>query len=1160
MSTFNGIVPEFPEIRIDFFRNRATALACFLSHIHSDHLAGLESLRSPFVYCSAATREMLLRLERYPCRINYAKGILEARQQTYRHLARVLKPLPLETPTTIELRPGRSIRVTLFDANHCPGAVMFLIEGDGKTILYTGDLRCEPWFLNGLARNPLLIEYSCGLKALDTIYLDTSFIADVPFPSKAAGIVQLLRDVARYPDHTVFHIKAWTYGYEDVWIALSRALDSPIHVDDYKLRVYGALRVSSDQHLASCAAALMGHMCANTPHPGCLTSDPHVRLHSCDKGTMCAMATGPAVVSIQPIVARLANGEALAEQGVGGGGEDLEREAELNFSLEEDAAALMDLISRCESLDEAQRQGLKRTVVDIKEKGRGLSLNVAASSLGEGNGVRVETALSGLIPGSGRREPAASDKRTVGGLPSVIRFPYSRHSSYPELCQLIELFRPHDVWPCTVNIERWKTQDISIRSLFGKFCSDKQVFQHDLMMESMKSTSPSTQAADHGENCKRGREEMEDSLVSCHDSQETNASSSYEVSRNEAYQHMMANASDEDGIWRPISLLSTDGGHGVQHIFIFIFDVFVVVVVSSPSSPSPSSSASSSLCIMTALGYQVVHALTWAHVAGFCFLFILAAYVIDFLVLPRCPGQIPSFGYGHGFIAHLKNSFAHVTKHRVWMNDGYAEYGRKGLPFVVPAFLSEPAEVVLPRSMIGWLMEQPDTVVSAKMAHDNFLFSNYNFLNRRLIREEVTARIVTKFLPRHLATLVPAIDVEVQNASERALTRVNEHEWTSVNLWHLWLDIVPQVTNRMLVGEGMCRDEAFLASMVGFTNAVNRNCMIMRLFPRVLHPILGRLLAIPNWLYWRSAQKKLAPLIERRLADMEDDESSSSSPPPPEDFITWAIRLAKREDKPWLLDPSIISTCLLPVEFASIHTTVLTGHAWMLDMLSMPADEAAAAMELLTDEIKEHCPSPGVPWNKPGLQSLRRLDSSVRESQRLSNFSDTLVHRAVVSPQGLRHPDFDWTLPRGCILTVNTEGTHHDDLLFSDPLAYQPLRYARMREEGAEEEKAVVDEVNEKGGRAYTAQVNNPHTLGMVSTSDRHFAFGHGRHACPGRFFAAHELKLIMAHLLLNYDFRPIPQRPQSTWIGPTGIPPLGACIEVRRKKGSLSSLRKAEA
>ena len=33
---------------------------------------------------------MLLRLERYPCRINYASGILEARVQRYRHLRNLL--------------------------------------------------------------------------------------------------------------------------------------------------------------------------------------------------------------------------------------------------------------------------------------------------------------------------------------------------------------------------------------------------------------------------------------------------------------------------------------------------------------------------------------------------------------------------------------------------------------------------------------------------------------------------------------------------------------------------------------------------------------------------------------------------------------------------------------------------------------------------------------------------------------------------------------------------------------------------------------------------------------------------------------------------------------------------------------------------------------
>lgn len=30
--------------------------------------------------------------------------------------------------------------------------------------------------------------------------------------------------------------------------------------------------------------------------------------------------------------------------------------------------------------------------------------------------------------------------------------------------------------------------------------------------------------------------------------------------------------------------------------------------------------------------------------------------------------------------------------------------------------------------------------------------------------------------------------------------------------------------------------------------------------------------------------------------------------------------------------------------------------------------------------------------------------------------------------------------------------------------------------------------------------------------------FGYGRHACPGRFFAAAEIKLLLARLLLDYE------------------------------------------
>ena len=298
MSTFNGIVEEFPDIRIDYFRTSSSQtrppLAYFLSHVHSDHLNGLESCKSPFIYCSPATRDILLRLEKYPHRMNFSKGILESRKQTYRHLKTLLKAIPLETPTTLELSPGKEIQVTLFDANHCVGAVMFLIEGDGKAILYTGDIRSELWWVNSLTRHPLLLQYLQNSKTgrrLDCLYLDTTFVVtgrEDPyrhFPSKAEGLKELLQKVCQYPKDTLFYFDAWTFGYEDVWQALSSSLESRIHLDDYRYGLYLGLANGAETKAPE-AQKIIGFYCGNHFQGGCVTPTES-RVHSCEKGTGC---------------------------------------------------------------------------------------------------------------------------------------------------------------------------------------------------------------------------------------------------------------------------------------------------------------------------------------------------------------------------------------------------------------------------------------------------------------------------------------------------------------------------------------------------------------------------------------------------------------------------------------------------------------------------------------------------------------------------------------------------------------------------------------------------------------------------------------------------------------------------------------------------------
>lgn len=68
----------------------------------------------------------------------------------------------------------------------------------------------------------------------------------------------------------------------------------------------------------------------------------------------------------------------------------------------------------------------------------------------------------------------------------------------------------------------------------------------------------------------------------------------------------------------------------------------------------------------------------------------------------------------------------------------------------------------------------------------------------------------------------------------------------------------------------------------------------------------------------------------------------------------------------------------------------------------------------------------------------------------------------------------------------------------------------------------------------------------VTTGSDIFLGFGHGKHSCPGRFFAAHEMKLMLAHLVQHYDVEYMEERPMQQTIMETKLPSSSTCIRVR--------------
>lgn len=51
-----------------------------------------------------------------------------------------------------------------------------------------------------------------------------------------------------------------------------------------------------------------------------------------------------------------------------------------------------------------------------------------------------------------------------------------------------------------------------------------------------------------------------------------------------------------------------------------------------------------------------------------------------------------------------------------------------------------------------------------------------------------------------------------------------------------------------------------------------------------------------------------------------------------------------------------------------------------------------------------------------------------------------------------------------------------------------------------------------------------------VTTSSSYLSFSYGKYACPGRFFATDEIKLLLCHLLQQYDIKSV--TPYDQWRG----------------------------
>jgi cytochrome P450 len=218
---------------------------------------------------------------------------------------------------------------------------------------------------------------------------------------------------------------------------------------------------------------------------------------------------------------------------------------------------------------------------------------------------------------------------------------------------------------------------------------------------------------------------------------------------------------------------------------------------------------------------------------------------------------------------------------------------------------------------------------------------------------------------------------------------------------------------------------------------------------------------------------------------------------------------------------------LLLLEFVSLSTSSVVLTHVIFDLASSNKEY----IDELRDEIASVLAANNGEWNKRSMAAMVKLDSTMRESLRLNSFTPVTTMRAVVNPKGVKTPS-NVHLNPGTTVVFPMYPVLRDPEIYPEPNTFKPFRFAQTN----------VDEV-----RSGATQLNSPRQT-WVTTGPGYAVFGHGRHACPGRFFASAELKLLLAYILMNYDIEALDKRPENMIIGLNQGPPMTATVKVRRR------------
>jgi len=343
-------------------------------------------------------------------------------------------------------------------------------------------------------------------------------------------------------------------------------------------------------------------------------------------------------------------------------------------------------------------------------------------------------------------------------------------------------------------------------------------------------------------------------------------------------------------------------------------------------------------------------------------------------------------------------------------------------------------------------------------------------------------------------------------------------EWKETHLDQDAAQMIARLSTAIFM-PALARNEEWLKIAVDYTIHFFTGAYVLRMIPPPLRPIVHWFLPFTRQLRKDVAAARRLIMAEVKRRKNEESEALKAGIPyeKPIDALQWVETTVESTGLP--CDPVYGQ---LNYTLGAVHTTSVTLTNTIYDLLARPE-----YIDLLLEEIKTE--SEGERWTKGSLSKLKLMDSFMKESTRLTPVTMLPFNRVAEETFTLSDGT---TIPKGATLGLPTLASN-DPAFYPDPLTFDGYRFLKLSKE--------------PGGATKNT---------FVSTSNEHIIFGHGKHACPGRFFASNEIKIILIHLLSNYELKFQEKdgkkgvRPKSMEIGADLVPNPETTILIRSKKG----------